>query len=177
MKFPDQYFEPYAEYCIRTSFTEDELRKILKAELSSSRELFSGMKAYWGMEKNTVFLLCPGENLKLAPARYGRNTLRGNLFIRCEKAVRSGETILHIKIAPEKSGKYLIYTLWLFAIFFGILTVVKVWWVSIFILLQILFSFAVLAGCRNMGEEESIKIRQDFEMLLRQLEKKHSGKS
>ena len=109
MKILEQYFQPYAEYCIRTSFTEEELKRILKEELSSSNKLFSGIKAYWGLEKNTVFLLCPGENLKLAPARYGRNTLRGNLFIRCEKAVRSGETILHIKIAPEKSGRYMMY--------------------------------------------------------------------
>lgn len=177
MKILEQYFQPYAEYCIRTSFTEEELKRILKEELSSSNKLFSGIKAYWGLEKNTVFLLCQGENLKLIPARYGRNTFRGNLFIRCEKALRKKETLLHITILPEKSGKYLIYTLWLFAIFFGILTAVKVWWTVFFILLWFIFSFIVLSACRGMGESEIPQIRQDFEMLLRQLEKKHLNKS
>ena len=176
MKILEQYFQPYAEYCIRTPFTEEELRKVLKAELSSSNKLFSGIKAYLGMEKNTVFLLCPGENLKLAPVRYGRNTLRGNLFIRCEKNSRKEETILHISITPDSSGKYVMYGIWLFALLIGITAVCHVWWISIFFLLQILFSFAVLAACRNMGEEESIKIRQDFETLLHQLEKKHLHK-
>ena len=173
----NKYFQPYAEYCIRSSFSEEELEKVLKAELSTSKDLFSGIKAYWGMEEKTVFLLCPGKKLKLIPARYGRNTMRGNLFIRCEKAFQSSETLLHITITPEKSGKYLLYALWLFAIFTGSIIIYKVWWTLFFFLLWFIFSFIVLSACRGMGESETQQIRQDFTELLRMLEKKYQKKS
>ena len=41
MKLLDKYFQPYAEYCIRTTFSEDELKAVLKKECPATGDILS----------------------------------------------------------------------------------------------------------------------------------------
>ena len=41
MKLFDKYFQPYAEYCIRTTFSEDELKEALAQECPATSDILS----------------------------------------------------------------------------------------------------------------------------------------
>ena len=41
MKLFDKYFQPYAEYCIRTTFSEDELKEALAQECPATSDVLS----------------------------------------------------------------------------------------------------------------------------------------
>ena len=41
MKLLDKYFQPYAEYCIRTTFSEDKLKEVLVKECPKSTDILS----------------------------------------------------------------------------------------------------------------------------------------
>ena len=105
MKLFDKYFQPYAEYCLRTTLSEDELKEALAKECPATSDILSwkAIKAAIGLSKTIVFSCDPDDPLHLHPIKAYRNTSRGDLFIRCEKAAGE-ETILHISIAPN--GKY-----------------------------------------------------------------------
>ena len=97
MKLFDKYFQPYAEYCIRTTFSEEELKEALAQECPATSDILSwkAIKAAIGLSKTIVFSCDPDDPLHLHPIKAYRNTSRGDIFIRCEKA-SDGETILHI---------------------------------------------------------------------------------
>ena len=104
MKIFDKYFTPYTEYCLRTTFSEDELKEALAKECPATSDIsWRTFKAAMGLSKTIVFSCDSDDPLHLHPIKAYRNTSRGDLFIRCEKA-SDEETILHISIA--QSGKY-----------------------------------------------------------------------
>ena len=41
MKIFDKYFQPYAEYCIRTTLSEDELKETLAKECPAAADVLS----------------------------------------------------------------------------------------------------------------------------------------
>ena len=88
MKVFDKYFQPYAEYCIRTTFSEEELKEALAQECPATSDILSWetVKAAWGLSKTVVFSCDPDDLLHLHPIKAYRNTSRGDLFIRCKKA-------------------------------------------------------------------------------------------
>ena len=98
MKIFDKYFQPYAEYCLRTTFSEEELKAVFEKELPHISS-FAAFKA--GFEANKFTFSRRSKPLHLHPGIAGRNSLRGELAIQCEKAEYSTDTILHITIAPQ----------------------------------------------------------------------------
>ena len=87
MKLFDKYFQPYAEYCLRTTLSEDELKEALAQECPATSDILSwkAIKAAIGLSKTIVFSCDPDDPLHLHPIKAYRNTSRGDLFIRCEK--------------------------------------------------------------------------------------------
>ena len=53
MKIFDKYFKPYAEYCIRTTLSEDELKEALAQECPATSDILSwkAIKAAIGLSK------------------------------------------------------------------------------------------------------------------------------
>ena len=56
MKLFDKYFQPYAEYCLRTTFSEDELKEALVKECPATSDVLSwkAIKAAMGLSKTIV---------------------------------------------------------------------------------------------------------------------------
>ncbi|MBQ8755153.1 MAG: hypothetical protein IJZ19_08990 [Lentisphaeria bacterium] len=163
MKLFDKYFQPYAEYCIRTTFSEDELKEALAQECPATSNILSwkAIKAAIGLSKTIVFSCDPDNPLCLHPLKAYRNTSRGDLFIRCDK--NSGtETILHISIAQSGKHKYLLYAIGIFALFWGVAASFVIWW-GIFLSVGFIgLVFIVLESCHAMAMDEVPQIRQDF---------------
>ena len=173
MKLLDRYFQPYAEYCIRTTLSEDELKAVLKKERPATSDVLSwkAVKAVFGLSKTIVFSCDPDDPLHLHPIKAYRNTSRGDLFIRCEKA-SDGETILHISIAQSGKYKWLLYAIGFFALLWGVAASFVIWWGIFLSVVFIGLVFIVLECCHAMAMDEVPQIRQDFEILLRTLERK-----
>ena len=172
MKIFDKYFKPYAEYCIRTAFSEDELKKVLAKECPAC-DLCSwkAVKATFGLSNTIVFFCGPDDPLCLHPLKAYRNTSRGDLFIRCEKTSGT-ETILHISIAQNGKYKWALYGICIFALIWGIAASFVIWWGIFFAAVFIGLVFIVLESCHAMAMDEVPQIRQDFERMLRMLERK-----
>ena len=53
MKLFDKYFQPYAEYCLRTTLSEDELKETLAKECPATSDVLSwkAIKAAIGLRK------------------------------------------------------------------------------------------------------------------------------
>ena len=98
MKLFDKYFKPYAEYCLRTTFSEDELKTVFEKELPHVSS-FAAFKA--GFEANKFTFFRRSKPFHLYPVITSRNSLRGEIAVKCEKSEYSPETILHITIAPQ----------------------------------------------------------------------------
>ena len=98
MKLFDKYFAPYAEYCLRTTFSEDELKTVFEKELPHVFS-FAAFKA--GFEANKFTFFRRSKPFHLHPGITGGNSLRGEIAVKCEKSEYSPETILHITIAPQ----------------------------------------------------------------------------
>ena len=170
MKFIDKFFRPYAEYCLRTSFSEEELREVFRKELPSENDLFALVKAQFKVGKITLFR--KHDPLKLFVDGTTRNSLRGVISITCEKAGYESETILHITIAPSDL-RFLVWGMLCFSV--GI-SVCGGWfrvWPMLGALVMPLFLFMVLAVCRSVAQDEVPKIRQTFESTLRGLERQY----
>ena len=173
MKLFDKYFQPYAEYCIRTTLSEDELKAVLKKECPATGDILSlkAFKAVIGLGKTVIFSCNPDDPLHLTPLKFPRNSSRGDLFIQCENAA-NGETILHISLGPNGKYKYLAYAICVFASGWGIAASFIIRWGIFLPVLFIGLFFIVLECCRAAGIDEVPQIRQDFEMMLRTLERK-----
>ena len=61
MKLFNKYFQPYAEYCIRTTLSEDELKETLAQECPATSDVLSwkAVKAVFGLSKTIVFSCDP----------------------------------------------------------------------------------------------------------------------
>ena len=171
MKLFDKYFQPYAEYCIRTTFSEDELKEALAQECPATSDILSwkAIKAAIGLSKTIVFSCDPDDPLHLHPIKAYRNTSRGDLFIRCEKA-SDEETILHISIAQSGKYKWLLYAIGIFALFWGVAASFVIWWGIFLSVVFIGLVFIILECCHAMAMDEVPQIRQDFEITLLHLE-------
>ncbi len=179
MKIFDKYFQPYAEYCTRTTLSEDELKDVLTKECRAALDIpsWQTFKASFGLTERTVFSRHPDDPLHLIPIRGGRNSARGELFIQCEKGSEN-TTILHILIAPPRWGKYVVYIIGIYGLLFctgGAFA--AAWWIIFMLIPFITILFVVLEGCRATAQEETPKIRQDFESFLRELEEKYSSQN
>ena len=170
MKLFDKYFQPYAEYCLRTTFSEEELKEALAQECPATSDILSwkAIKAAIGLSKTIVFSCAPDDPLHLHPIKAYRNT---SLFIRCEKAAGE-ETILHISIAQSEKYKWLLYAIGIFALFWGVAASFVIWWGIFLSAVFIGLVFIVLECCHAMEMDEVPQIRQDFEIMLRTLERK-----
>ena len=173
MKLFDKYFQPYAEYCLRTTLSEEELKEALAQECPATSDVLSwkAVKAVFGLSKTIVFSCDPDDPLHLHPIKAYRNTSRGDLFIRCEKASNE-ETILHISITQSGKYKWLLYAIVIFALFWGVAASFIIWWGIILAAVFIGLLFIILECCRAMAMDEVPQIRQDFEIMLRTLERK-----
>lgn len=170
MKIFDRYCEPYAEYCVRTTLSEEELKKAVKEECPAKWDTLSWkvIKSSLYLSKESVFLYDPDDPLKLYSCRTGRNGLQGEISIQCEKC--STGTILHIKIAPDRFAKTFAI-LWITAALLGgIIVSFFIWWGIFVVLFYIGCFFIVAEFCRATAAEEVPKVRQELADLLKKLE-------
>ena len=166
-----RFFKPYAEYTLRTTLSEDELKNALDQEFSGY--FITSIQAVFSKEK--VAFCRTWKPLTLSPVLRGRNSLRGDVSIQCRKAESSGETVLDITITPEDARLFV----WLFFILClaAVIPFIRAGsWLFIFPLFMAGFLFLVLAGCRAFAESEVPEIQEAFEKNLRQLEKKYKAK-
>ena len=172
----DRFYKPYAEYCLRTTLSEDELKNALDQEFSEY-DFLSGIET--AFREETVHFFKTDRPLTVRPVLRGRNNLRGVISIRCRKAETGKETVLDITIAPKAKDSR-----WLYLLYFGsfpvfaILFSVNFWWWlgGVFALLGTGFLFLNLAASRSFADSEIPVIQQTFADTLRRLEKKYEGK-
>ena len=164
----DRFFKPYAEYCLRTTLSEDELKNALEQEFSGY--FITSINALFSKEE--VSFCRTGKPLTLSPVLRGRNSLRGDVHIKCRKAEPGKETVLDITIVPQDIG-LLVWIISFFAVAMTILFLCEGSWKAVVPLILIGFQFVVLAMCRSIGESEVPEIQRVFENTLRQLEKKY----
>ena len=162
----DRFFKPYAEYCLRTTFSEDELKDALKKELLKYG-FFSGTKAAFS-EETVKFYKTP-RLLTVKPVLRGRNTMRGAISIRCRKT--ANETVLDITIAP-RNDRWLGWGISGFCVMAALIFCFGMWQ-GVFPLLMAGFLFLSLAVSRSFAESEIPEIQRTFETTFRQLEKKY----
>ena len=173
-----RFFKPYAEYCLRTTLSEDELKNALDKEFPRYGFL-SGFKTVMALaaledKAKVVFFKTCGP-LTLHPVLRGRNSLRGEIHIKCRKAESGNEAVLDITIAPQDTG-LLVWIIFIFAVAMTILFLCAGTWKAVAPLILIGFQFVILAMCRSIGESEVPEIQRAFEKTLRQLEKKYARK-
>ena len=171
MKLFDKYFAPYAEYCLRTTFSEDELKTVFEKELPHVFS-FAAFKA--GFEANKFTFFRRSKPFHLYPGITGRNSLRGEIAVKCEKSEYSPETILHITIAPQNISLFC-WIYFCFAVMGGILLLCVGTWQAVIPLGMSVFLFVFLALCRSAAENEVPQIRQALENTLRKFEEKYCG--
>lgn len=175
MRFIDQYFAPYAEYCLRTTLPEEELKEIFAREFPLRDELYVSFKIFTGKRER---FYRTGTPLTLSTYSYDRNSLRSNVFIKCRKAEHSPETVLHITLAPDPSyTKPFIFVCLGFDLLFISLALCAGIWQGLLGVVFPLFLFMVLAVCRSAEESRITQIMQDFENTLRKFEDKYSGQT
>ena len=171
MKIFDKYFAPYAQYCVRTAFSEDELKTVFEKEFPFREHIIASFKLLFDCDK--IGFVRGNKALVLHPYLYGNNSLRGEIHILCEQAADSSETILHIDIVPA-NRKLLIYCIDGFAIIWGIAaTCAGLWWAFAITLVFFIFNFIVLEFCRETAANEIPRISKSFETTLRELENKY----
>ena len=169
-----KYYEPYAEYCLRSTLSAAELEAALEKECPAS--LWSCIRAACSIfSGKVVFYLCSNDPLTLTPALGKRNSLQGEVRIRCEGSAGGSETILHIEIAPSKRSAWFPYVYCAFALLLAIaeFCIFGLWWMLLIALAFIGFCFFVLECSRSNASDEVPHIRQEFEILLRKLEDKY----
>ena len=171
-----KYYEPYAEYTLRTALSAAELEAALVKECPASLWSILGRKLGGARRIGVGFFLRSKTPPILRPVsywNYNSRTLRGELRIRCEKTADGTETILHIEIAPSAGFAWFPYAYCTFALCWGIAAACAGWWRGPLIAAgSIGFCFLVLEICRSAAIGELPRIRQEFEMLLRKLEVK-----
>ncbi len=178
MKFLERYVRPFAEYCVRTSLSEEELVRALRAELPAWDAVFSGKlwKAFFGF--CDMFIIRERKDpLVLFPMLRRRHNLwLPRVRIRCERAENSPGTLLHITLAPDRRLKWFSFV-WLgFALLWGIVALSIGFWLALLVVpFAMGFFFLISEICRSMAEGEVPRIRRNFEELLHALEEKYAA--
>lgn len=178
LKIFDRFYTPFAEYCLRTTLTEEELKKAFAAECPRAEELLSWKKfrASLGIEKQPVFSIRSGDPLVLRPVKSvfrSRNGLATDIVITCESAFNSSQTILHIKLSLSDEGRFFELLACVFAAVFGILAFSAAWWLSIFVILWFGWIFVVLSISRSVAAEGVQVIQKDLAAAVKTLEEKY----
>lgn len=168
----DRFFRPYAEYCLRTTLSEDELKTALETEFPKY-VFFSANEAVFSEE--TVFFFKTARPLTLKPVLCGRNNLRGVISMQCLKAASARETILDVTIAP-RNDRWLGWGISGFCIMAALIFCFGMWQ-GVIPLLMAGFLVVNLAASRLFAEKEIPVIQNVFEITLRQLEKKYKDKN
>ena len=164
----DRFFRPYAEYCLRTSLSEDELKNALDKEFPRYSFLSEGDAAF---SEETVIFFKTAKPLTVKPMLGGRNNLRGVISIQCRKAGTGKETVLDITIAP-RNDRWLGWGILGFCVM-AVLIFCFGMWQGVIPLFMAGFLFLNLAASRSFAENEIPVIRNTFESTLRKLEKKY----
>ena len=170
MKIFEKYFVPYAEYTLRTTLSEEELKAAFEKEFPPVFS-FAAFKAGFGTDK---FSFTRGSKpFHLHPGTTGRNSFRGEIVIKCQKAEYSTDTILHLTIAPQNMSLFC----WIyvgFAVLMGILLLCAGKKLQAVVpLVMIAFMFLILHLCRSAAENEIPEISKAFEQALRTIEEKY----
>ena len=168
----DRFFNPYAEYCLRTTLSEDELKTAVEKEFSEY-DFLSGIEG--AFREETVFFFKTDRPLTVRPVLCGRNNLRGVISIRCRKTEPGKETVLDITIAP-RNDRWLGWGISGFCIMASLIFCFGMWQ-GIIPLLMAGFLVVNLAASRLFAEKEIPVIQNVFEITLRQLEKKYKDKN
>ena len=168
----DRFFRPYAEYCLPTVLLEDELKNALVKEFPKNG-IFSVTAA--AFREESVIFFKTARPLTLHPVRFGRNSLRGDVHIKCRKAEPGKETVLDITIAP-RNDRWLGWGISGFCIMASLIFCFGMWQ-GIIPLLMAGFLVVNLAASRLFAEKEIPVIQNVFEITLRQLEKKYKDKN
>ena len=166
----DRFFKPYAEYCLRTTLSEDELKTSLDKELPGY--FIASVKAVFGKEK--VPFCRTWKPLMLCPVLRGRNSMRGVVSIQCRKAESGKATVLDITIAP-RNDRWFAWGILGFCIISALIFCFGMWQ-GVFPLLGIGFLFLNLSADRSFADSEIPVIEQTFADSLRKLEKKYKDK-
>ena len=176
MKFINKYFEPYTQYTVWTTFTEEDLKAVLEKELLSCRKLFSVWKVMIN-EGNIAFFKSRTPWI-IFPVLYGQNSLRGVINIKCEKSEYSSGTILNITVAPRDNKIFVwivsgyLLLLMIFLAYAGVFR--QALWLFMLLPAAVCgFMLGGLAMTRSSAEKEIPKIRQRFELWLREMEMKY----
>lgn len=168
----NRYFEPYAEYTLRTILSEEALRGVLEKEY---RFLVCLKKDFSALLHGSAFvpfhLVRSKDEVVLYPRSCrGRNSLRANVHFTMRKDPHSPESILYVAIRPPDSRWFCI--LWLgFLLLWTVGALGSRQWIA-------LLAVPVMAGgfflvmhlCRVFAEQEIPQIRSSFEELIRKLE-------
>ena len=171
----DKYYQNYAEYCIRTTLSPDELKAAIIRELPETEDLFSlrKLKAAFGSRTAVQFSRSAADPFKLKPiekiAGQKDNGLLGYVFIDFKTSVIANETVLQVTIKPEKN-KAMCYALCIFALLFGGAASLFTLWGVVFSAVWIVMFFVVMECSRSVSEAKTDLTRRDFEKLLRHLE-------
>ena len=164
----DRFFRPYAEYCLRTTLSEDELKTSLEKEFSEY-DFLSGIEA--AFREETVNFFKTDRPLTVRPVLFGRNNLRGVISMQCLKAASARETVLNVTIAP-RNDRWLGWGISGFCIMASLIFCFGMWQ-GVFPLLMAGFLFLNLVLSRSYATNETPVIRREFEKNLRKLEKKY----
>ena len=165
----NRFFEPYAEYTLRTTLSEEALRAALKKECG----FLAALKKSFTLVTSGIVpfhLVRSKEEIVLRPFCRGRNSLRGNVHITMRKDPHSPETILYVAIRPPDVRWFCV--LWLgFLLLWTVGALGSRQWIA---LLAVPFMaggfFLVMHLCRIFAEKEIPQIRSSFEVLIRKLE-------
>ena len=171
-----RYYDPYAEYCLRTTLSAAELAAALDKECPASLWAYLGRKPR-GARKIGFFLRAKNP-LTLRPLSiwnyWNRNTLKGEVRIRCEASADGSGTVLHIDIVPSAGSAWFPYLYCVFALVLGIAHAsAGRWWGLVIAAAFIGFCFSMLAITRARATKLTPRIRKEFEILLRKLEEKY----
>ena len=165
-----RFFKPYAEYCLRTTLSEDELKNALEKELPQPW-LFPSRSSKTG----EITFVRTDNPMTLRPITFFRDTLDPVISIRCRKPEAEGETVLDITIIPEDSPwkvRIVLFCLilWIAALPYDIRLR------GIFVLAATGLLLVILAFSRAFVDAGMPEIQSAFENTLRQLEKKYKEK-
>ena len=175
------YFSKYAEYTLRTSLSEKELRDALKRKCSPFS--FASIKEDWsnkikGPQGEILFRLPefftsknPAEII-LCPDGPGlRHCMCGWLQITIMQAPDSADTILHITIRPPED---IILFLFVWLAGCGAMIYHAIRWHDMPMLFGgcgcLLAMFALLHGCHALGKRKIPQIQKAFSALIDEFE-------
>ena len=165
----NKYFEPYSEFTLRTTLSEEALRAALKKACG----FFAALKKSFTLGTSgtvPLHLIRSKEEVVLRPFCRGRNSLRGNVHVTMRKDPHSPETILYVAIRPPDVRWHCV--LWLgFLLLWTVIALCLGQWIPLLpVPVMAGFFFLVMHVCRYFAEGEIPQIKHSFEELIRQLE-------